>query len=61
MGAGEEAKASTVDFRPEPAAEYQAPAATRLVWLRREVIRRDSVFRRTLGLADMTSIMVALR
>jgi exopolysaccharide biosynthesis polyprenyl glycosylphosphotransferase len=58
--AGEEATAPAVDFRPEPAGEHYAPAAKRLLWLRRQVIRRDSVFRRTLGLADMTSIVVAL-
>src|SRR5438876_451630 len=32
----------------------------RLLWRRRQLIRRDSAFRRALGVADMLSIVLAL-
>jgi exopolysaccharide biosynthesis polyprenyl glycosylphosphotransferase len=37
-----------------------ASSAARLLWRRRQLIRRDSAFRRALGLADMLSILLAL-
>src|SRR4051794_28110850 len=40
--------------------EVAEPSAARLRWRRRQLIRRDSVFRRALGLADMLSILMAL-
>jgi exopolysaccharide biosynthesis polyprenyl glycosylphosphotransferase len=42
---------------PEAAA---ASSEARLVWRRRQLIRRDSAFRRALGFADMLSILLAL-
>jgi hypothetical protein len=46
--------------RIEAAVPKGAPSEARLLWRRRQLIRRDSVFRRALGLADMTSIVTAL-
>jgi exopolysaccharide biosynthesis polyprenyl glycosylphosphotransferase len=45
-----------------PALEQPAAQATeaRLLWRRRQLLRRDSAFRRALGLADMSSILLAL-
>jgi exopolysaccharide biosynthesis polyprenyl glycosylphosphotransferase len=46
--------------RIAPFGAPQRPASARLHWRRRELIHRDSVFRRALGLADMAAIVVAL-
>jgi exopolysaccharide biosynthesis polyprenyl glycosylphosphotransferase len=46
--------------RVEIVGDQVAPSSTPLLWRRRQLIRRDSVFRRALGLADMASIVVAL-
>jgi exopolysaccharide biosynthesis polyprenyl glycosylphosphotransferase len=46
--------------RIEPAAEERPSSSTPLLSRRRQLIHRDSVFRRALGLADMTSIVFAL-
>jgi exopolysaccharide biosynthesis polyprenyl glycosylphosphotransferase len=46
---------TTTGFEPPP----PSPDARRL-WRRRQLIRRDSAFRRALGLADMLSITLAL-
>src|SRR5215211_6678243 len=40
--------------------EVAESSAARLLWRRRQLIRRDSAFRRALGLADMLSILLAL-
>jgi exopolysaccharide biosynthesis polyprenyl glycosylphosphotransferase len=40
--------------------ERRAVSPARLLWRRRELTRRDSVFRRALGLADMAAIVIAL-
>lgn len=41
-------------------AEAAASSEARLDWRRRQLFRRDSAFRRALGLADMLSILLAL-
>jgi exopolysaccharide biosynthesis polyprenyl glycosylphosphotransferase len=45
-----------------PALEEPAAQASeaRLLWRRRQLLRRDSAFRRALGVADMSSILLAL-
>jgi exopolysaccharide biosynthesis polyprenyl glycosylphosphotransferase len=58
--AGEEPGAIADLARPDLVDEPREPIATGLLWRRRQLMRRDSVFRRTLGLADMASITVAL-
>jgi exopolysaccharide biosynthesis polyprenyl glycosylphosphotransferase len=45
---------------PDPESAAPASSEARLLWRRRQLIRRDSAFRRTLGLADMLSILGAL-
>jgi len=58
--AGEHLGTGSEGSRVETIDDQVSPSSTRLLWRRRQVIRRDSVFRRALGLADMTSIVVAL-
>src|SRR4051795_2255099 len=41
-------------------ADVAEPSAARLLRRRRQLVRRDSAFRRALGLADMLSILLAL-
>ena len=52
--------AKLTDLTVGPDREAAEPSEARLLWRRRELLRRDSAFRRALGLADMWSILLAL-
>jgi exopolysaccharide biosynthesis polyprenyl glycosylphosphotransferase len=45
---------------PAPDGMGPQPSEARLLWRRRQLLRRDSAFRRALGLADMWAILLAI-
>src|SRR4051794_19746806 len=49
-----------VDVAPALDEPASRPSEARLLWRRRQLLKRDSAFRRALGLADMWSILLAI-
>lgn len=49
-----------VEVAAAPSEPGTQPSEARLLWRRRQLLRRDSAFRRALGIADMSSILIAL-